>query len=126
MSRHPESRGERGSPNAPGSGPPPDGSDSRKRVTFDDSLDIVAIPPVSEMARTLRCDCYWQDTDFQSMYKQRRMLSIEVAKLATGREKGASMSLQLANLAMKCVKESVHSLRTQREMISRPKMSRNE
>ena len=43
-----------------------------------------------------------------------------------GREKGASMSLQLANLAMKCVKESVHSLRTQREMISRPKMSRNE
>ena len=33
-----------------------------------------------------------------------------------GREKGASMSLQLVNLAMKCVKESVHSLRTQREL----------
>ena len=46
--------------------------------------------------------------------------------LVAGREKGASMSLQLSNLAMKCVKESVHSLRTQREMISRPKMSRNE
>ena len=48
------------------------------------------------------------------------------APYAPGREKGASMSLQRANLAMKCVKESVHSLRTQREMISRPKMSRNE
>ena len=43
-----------------------------------------------------------------------------------GSEKGASMSLQLANLAMKCVKERVHSSRTRREMSSRPKMSRNE
>ena len=41
---------------------------------------------------------------------------------ASGREQGASMSLQLANVAMKCVKERVHSLRTQREMISRPKI----
>ena len=44
------------------------------------------------------------------------------SELDSGREKGASMSLQLANLAMKCVKESVHSLKTQREMISRPKL----
>ena len=60
---------------------------------------------------------------------ERRRLCV-AAELAlargAGREKGASMSLQLENLAMKCVKESVHSLRTQREMISRPKMSRNE
>ena len=43
-----------------------------------------------------------------------------------GSKKGASMSLQLVILAMKCVKERVHSSRTRREMISRPKMSRNE
>ena len=43
-----------------------------------------------------------------------------------GRETGASMSLQLVSLAMKCVEERVHPSRTRREMISRPKMSRNE
>ena len=43
-----------------------------------------------------------------------------------GSEKGASMSLQLVSLAMKYVKERVHSSRTRREMSSRPKMSRNE
>ena len=48
------------------------------------------------------------------------------ASSTTGSEKGASMSLQLVSLAMKCVKERVHSSRTPREMISRPKMSRNE
>ena len=39
-----------------------------------------------------------------------------------GRKRGASMSLQLVSLAMKCVKERVHSSRTRREMISRPKL----
>ena len=39
-------------------------------------------------------------------------------------EKGGS--LQLVNIAMKCVKERVPSSRTRRETISRPKMSRNE
>ena len=43
-----------------------------------------------------------------------------------GSDKGASMSLQRVSLAMKCVTERVLSSRTRREMISRPKMSRNE
>ena len=47
-------------------------------------------------------------------------------KSMPGSEKGASMSLQLVILAMKYVKERVHSSRTRREMSSRPKMSRNE
>ena len=38
-----------------------------------------------------------------------------------GREQGASLSLQRVSLAMECVTERVHSSRTQREMISRPK-----
>ena len=48
------------------------------------------------------------------------------ARAEPGWEKGASMSLQLLILAMRRVKESVHSSRTRRAMISRPEMSRNE
>ena len=35
----------------------------------------------------------------------------KTSQYAAGREKGASLSLQLANLAMKCVKESVGASR---------------
>ena len=42
--------------------------------------------------------------------------------LPPGWEQGASTSLQLVTLAMKCVKERGHSSRTRREMISRPKL----
>ena len=62
-----------------------------------------------------------------SMVSMLYLLSpVSLLMLNPGSEKGASMSLQLVSLAMKCVKERVHSSRTRREMISRPKMSRNE
>ena len=51
---------------------------------------------------------------------------VREAGAAPGSEKGASMSLQLVVLAMKCVEERVHSSSSRRGMISRLKMSRNE
>ena len=47
-------------------------------------------------------------------------------ELTPGPQKGASMSLKLECLAIDGIRKSIHPTRTSGEMITRPKMSRNE
>jgi len=54
-----------------------------KRVTFRESLeDVVRMPPLSEISRTLRADVYWSGAEFDNLHRQRQRLSVEVARKA--------------------------------------------
>ena len=68
-------------------GPPVSESDEEttrpgdRRVSFRENLeDVVQIPPLSEISRSLRLDVYWSGQEFDNLHRQRQRLSVEVAR----------------------------------------------
>ena len=52
-----------------------------RRVSFRENLeDVVQIPPLSEISRSLRLDVYWSGQEFDNLHRQRQRLSVEVAR----------------------------------------------
>ena len=52
-----------------------------RRVSFRENLeDVVRIPPLSEISRSLRLDVYWSGQEFDNLHRQRQRLSVEVAR----------------------------------------------
>ena len=52
-----------------------------RRVSFREDLeDVVRIPPLSEISRSLRLDVYWSGQEFDNLHRQRQRLSVEVAR----------------------------------------------
>ena len=51
------------------------------QVSFRENLeDVVQIPPLSEISRSLRLDVYWSGQEFDNLHRQRQRLSVEVAR----------------------------------------------
>ena len=82
-------------------GPPDSDQDSEttrpgdRRVSFRENLeDVVQIPPLSEISRSLRLDVYWSGQEFDNLHRQRQRLSVEVARRALAAAKqGAPVAI---------------------------------